>query len=353
MEPRFGKVLTRYNELAKRERAKSQERGDLAEIKEEIAKAVEEEAGKRGMTTDSARQIFNLQREKMRVVAWLRGELAKLDDEPGPEIPDPEKRKIGQNGEGLVWIRADGTTQKVTPGEVLTDGIWGVEYDFGRDVPRGLRKRYLIEKAKRSIGKYLDYQLGVDQRKSRQSDPRLRGGYSGLLKSRERMETEGHLAERIVYSFLKKVSLDHGFPFAIEAANVYEDIELKIDFILKVKNKQRGLAVEGDDDVRTVGIQFTIGRGSKEKKIVQVGEAKPRAKEMGIDDIVIVRLQLKELHRMFAAWSVNKPPGGPDGYWDDQTKVEILKGVLQGLFEKEEIDEMCSRLAPQNPFAGG
>lgn len=350
MEPRFGKVLNRYNELAKKERAKSQEREDLGDVKAEILQAIEEEAALRGMRPDSARQIYNLQREKMRVMAWLKREMAKLDHETETEVPDPEKRQISAEGDGLAWSRADGTVQRVTAGEVLTDGIWGVEYDLGCDVSRSLRKRYLIEKAKRSIGKYLDYQLGVDQRKSKQADPRLRGGYSGLLKSRERMETEGHLAERIVFSFLKKISIDHGFPFAIEAANVYEDIELKIDFILKVKSKRRGLAVEGSEDVRTVGIQFTIGRGSKEKKMVQVSEAKPQAKKMGIDDILIVRLPLKELHRMFAAWSVNKPPGGPDGYWDAKTKATILKGVFQGLFEPEEIEDMCSRVAPQNPF---
>lgn len=310
-------------------------------------------ANERGLRPESVRQILSLQKEKQRIMEWLDARLKNIDTKE--QEFEPGARRIMFDGKGYVWERSDGTREPVSLGALLTDGVWDVNYILDPEtVPRNTRKHFFIEKARRLLQRELDKQIAIDQQQSSTSNPRNRQGYSGLVKDREVLGTEGHLAERMVFSYLNKLSIDEEVPFTIEASNVYEDIELKIDFIIKVKARKRGVSVEGleeEEEGRTVGVQFTIA-SRRSRKLGKLQKAKEKAKESGskVEDIILVKVPLKRLNSLFARWSVNKPPGGPDKLWDVEIRQKILKGVLKGLLDQEEVEGICARLAPQNPF---
>jgi hypothetical protein len=350
MEPGFKQALKEVRRQAVRPR----ENDEADEVAEAAVDALgrEELSEQLGLNPESVKRILALQKEKQRVMEWLTSRLKNIDGKE--QEYEPGSRRIVFDGQRYLWEKSDGTQEEVTLGSILTDGIWDVNYALDPEtVPRNIRKRFLIEKARRLLQRELDKQIAINQTHSVFSDPRNRQGYSGLVKDRELLGTEGHLAERLVFSYLSKLSIDGDVPFVVQASNVYEDIELKIDFIIKVKARKRGVAVEGlaENGERTIGVQFTIA-SRRSRKLKKLQKAKERAKETGnkVEDIVLVKVPLKRLHGLFARWAVNKPPGGPDRLWDVSIKQKILRGVLKGMLDEDEIDEICGKLVPPNPF---
>lgn len=312
-------------------------------------------AKERGLSIENVRKIEALQREKQRIMDWLRARLKGIDALETEYEPGARRIVADKQGD-FFWEKTDGTREPVGLGALLTDGIWDVNYALDPEtVPRQVRKKFYIEKARRLLQRELDRQIAIDQSHSALSNPRNRQGYRGLVMDKEVLGTQGHLAERMVFSFLNKLSIDEDVPFTIEAANVYEDIELKIDFILKVRARKRGVAVEGveEGEERTIGVQFTIA-SRRSRKLGKLKAAKEKAKETGskVEDIILVKIPLKRLTELFAVWSANKPPGGPDDLWDPAIKQKIIRGMLKGMLEEEEIEAVCAKVAPQNPFVG-
>jgi len=339
----------------RRQAVRPKEQDELDETIELITDSLglDDVAEARGLRKESVGQILSLQKEKQRIMQWLRSRLKSIDSKEA-EYDPAARRIIADGGGGYFWEKSDGTREPVSLGALLTDGIWDINYSLDPEsVPRIVRKKFFIAKARRLLQRELDKQIAIDQSHSETSNPRNRQGYKGLVMNRENLETQGHLAERMVFSYLNKLSIDEDVPFSIEAANVYEDIELKIDFILKVKARKRGVAVEGaeEEEERTIGIQFTIA-SRRARKLGKLLAAMEKAKETGskVEDIVLVKVPLKKLNDLFARWAVNKPPGGPDRMWDVEIKQKIIRGVLKGMLSREEIEEVCAKVAPRNPF---
>lgn len=349
MEPGFKQALREV----RRQVVRPRELDEIDEAAEESVDALgrEELAEALGLNPESVNRIIALQKEKQRIMEWLKARLKNIDGKE--QEYEPGSRRITFDGRRYLWEKSDGTQESVTLGSLLTDGIWDVNYVLDPEsVPRNIRKRFFIEKARRLLQRELDKQIAINQTHSAFSNPRNRQGYNGLVKDREVLGTEGHLAERLVFSYLNKISIDEEVPFAIEASNIYEDIELKMDFILKVRMRKRGVAVESvEDEKHTIGVQFTIS-SRRARKLGKLLKAKEQAREEGnrIEDIVLVKVPLKKLNDLFVRWAVNKPPGGPDRLWGAEIKQKILRGVLKGMLSKEEIDGICARVASPNPF---
>jgi len=351
MEPRFRSVLKKYSDLAKSERDKRGREG-YNDVREEIKGIIEEVAEEYCMKTLSAHQIYVLQREKQRVMNWLKIQFSKINRQETEYMPGARHVRM-ENGH-FVAENPDGTTEIISLGSILTDGIWGIDYDLDpQTVPKILRKRYLIEKARLFLQRYLDYQLGILKEKSEQTEENYKHAYSGLIKNRQRLNTEGHLAERMVYAYIRKLTFDYNLPFKIDFGNIFEDIRLKMDFVIRIQKRKRGVMVEGAEDAQTYGIQFTISTNSLQEKAEQVAKALEDARRLGlnIDDIILVQVPLKDVKHLFAVWSVDKPSGGPDKLWDNKVKKEIFQNLLKDLFSPEQIGAMWEKISqPKNPF---
>ncbi len=348
MEQRFRKTLEKYNQLARSvEKSNTEQDSDLLARVNEL---IEQTASARMMETTDQEKIFLIQRKKQKIMTWLHERLREVD--ANETRFEPNARPVFYDGKNFYWENY-GTKIKITKGALLTDTIWGIDYSLDpQTVPRSIRKRYYIEKAKRILETELDKQIALDQQGSPMTDRRTRGGYRGIVKDRELLVTGGHLAEKMVYSFLKKYSIDYDFDYDVKPANVYEDLQLKIDFIIKIKARSRGVAVEEDEKAHLIGVQFSTAkrRMGKQKRVRQAAEH-ARAVGFPFEDIIIVRVPLKQVIRLFADWSASKLPGGPDSLWDLEVKEKLFKQVMKDLFSAEQINAMWNQIhSTENPF---
>ncbi len=352
MEQRFHDQLELMSHYAKENARDDLSENEKNRLQREIEELIEALSIKRGAHHEDQERIFSIQQRKQQIMNWLHDRLGDVDAN-AEEVFEPGKRTIVAKGDKLFWSRSDGTLAPVSKGMILMDGLWDINYTFDKKtVPRKLRKRYYIETAKRMLEDELNQQIYIDQERSFGAEVAVRKGYYGLISDREQLKMEGHMAEKMVFSFLKKLTYDHDLPFEIESANIYEDIALKTDFIIKVKMRKRGVSVEEVEDSHVIGVQFTIGKKLRGKK-GQVDKAKHLAKEVGsvLEDIIIVRIPLKELRPLFLAWSANKNPGGPDELWSNEIKEKIFKGLLFDLLDKDEVDAMWNQIRlSENPF---
>jgi hypothetical protein len=352
MEQRFHDQLDLMSHYAKEITRDDLGEKEKNQLQNEFQELIDALSTKRGTHHEDQERIFSIQQRKQQIMNWLHDRLIEIDNN-SEEIFEPGKREIVAKERQLFWSRSDGVLVPVSEGMILMDGLWDVNYTFDKKtVPRRLRKRYYIEKAKRMLEDELNQQIYIDQEKSFGAEVAVRKGYYGLISDREQARMEGHMAEKMVFSFLKKLTYDHDLPFEIESANVYEDIALKTDFIIKVKMRKRGVNVEETEDSHIIGVQFTIGKKLRGKK-GQVDKAKKLAERVGstLEDIIIVRIPLRELRPLFLAWSAHKNPGGPDELWSNEVKEKIFKGVLFDLLEQDQISDLWQQIQfSQNPF---
>ena len=69
-------------------------------------------------------------------------------------------------------------------------------------------------------------------------------------------EQQGIIAEKMVKNFLKKLSMDTDADFEIIDADVYQDVEQKVDFIIhrKNKDKNKGAKVQESETVTVTNL---------------------------------------------------------------------------------------------------
>lgn len=252
-------------------------------------------------------------------------------------------------------------------GDIVSDYAWEIKYFADDKLPpkikRLLQKRIVVNEAHREIehiyNKELSKSYGISRRigdimsiadieANMKSDPRSIPGLNGII------------AERAILEFLNRVSIKNPeLGFIVERSSVLEDAGLKYDFKIRIKQKLRGVAVEGEElrraqyvkEKRRVGIQFTIGK-HVERKQLQVNEAKLALAKLpkeflrkGVMDIVLLRLKLEEMKKCFNVWLKNgRPSGGPEQYISTAKKREVLECISKNFIPltEEQIEKAIS-----------
>jgi len=237
----------------------------------------------------------------------------------------------------------------ITFGEVLTDLDWEIEYQFDpASVPRDFRKQYLVEQAKHKLKKLLDRQITRHEKDSKKIDELRRKAYTGLFEEqRDNRETKGHLAEKMVRNFLKKIAIDLNLSLEVFEADVHQDVEDKIDFVLRRRSYDRGVKVEEGEVKQDLGIQFTIDMriDTEFRKRKQLERAKRLGSELNLDDLVLVRIDLNDLViPAIRDWEKEKPPGGPDRFLPSAIKRKIFFELLANIFTPKEIETAWQRV---------
>jgi hypothetical protein len=241
-------------------------------------------------------------------------------------------------------------------GELITDLEWGISHRLDKgSVPRLTAKKYLIEQAKHELRSLLDRQITKSETGSSQVHEWKKGAYERLQAETDSGVVEfktGSLAEKMVKNILKKACLDDGrLPFEVLDADVYQDIEEKIDFIIRRRDRQRGVNVEagGPNGGKDIAVQFTVNPQAAEKKREQVRKAKGRLMTQGdLDDLVLVVLPLPFVQELRQAWhDAGRPSGGPDKLMDREQAKVIVQGVLKDLMDEKELQDVWSKIAPR------
>jgi hypothetical protein len=245
----------------------------------------------------------------------------------------------------FVLHTKEGNKQPVDLSEIMTDIEWDVSYDFDSSVNIHDIRAYYLEKLKGNLREKLDQQIIISETNNTRTDTMKKDAYRHIEKRmKEGSEQQGVIAEKMVKNFLKKISIDGKADFEIFDADVYQDVEQKIDFVIRRRavGKNRGVEVKESDSVQDVGIQFTTALGKVEQKQKQLEKSR---KNLGqdIDDIKLVTLPAHQASLLYKQWLQSKKPGGPEKSWSKEVQESIFRGVMEQILSEGEIEEFCMK----------
>ncbi len=126
----------------------------------------------------------------------------------------------------------------------------------------------------------------------------------------------------MVKTFLKKVAIDTGVDVEVLDADVYQDVEQKIDFIIR-RRAHRRLAHVEETHREDIGVQFTTRTDAEmfKHKGAQLSKARERA-DSEVEDIVLVSVPFRDATAVYRTWEKTKSLGGPDHLWSGQKKKD-------------------------------
>lgn len=334
MREGFENQLRAFGDKSKKEKATT-ERGEDQTIENEIERLqmIADAAEAMGTSERAQEEVFFKQEKKQEIMEMLHERLRAFEHIRKFEYVgngktvyfDPERGCYFQRGK-----KNEGETL-MTKGDMMTDGMWGVDYRMDSSIPRNVAKRFFVETARREIHDLLDDQISITEA---ESDINRGSGNDNAYEAihergRGREETEGELAERMTQSYLRKLSYDHEVPFEVIDSDPEMDVEDKIDFILRFEGHDRGVSVD-------IGVQFTtsvkeVTIRKKEQQIAHVKKRLRAEKDAPVQDLVLVSIPIHETLEVYNAWNKKKSPGGPDALWSKETKRLVFEGVLQKL----------------------
>lgn len=341
MKETFEKRLRDYGEVAKDIMKKEDKVDD--ELRAVYNWHIQKGSESSNTSKRSQVDIFNLQRRKQEIINELKKNISRLDG-GNNEKNQETAREIFLNKEGSLQ---DNNGEVISLGELITDGEWDIDYSLNSEtIPRQIRKRYLIERAKIKLQNLLDDQIAINERDSENVDIMKRDAYKRSYEDKHLgVEKAGLLAEKMVRNLLKKIIIDLGADFELEKADLYQDVNQKIDFIIKRKSRGRGVRIE--ESMENLGIQFTINtrediKRHKEKQIER--SKKELLPEDHIKDIVLVSVPINDINNKYNEWKMGKRPGGPDKLWSIADKKRIFEEITKGFLTQEEIFEYLEKI---------
>ncbi len=353
MRKSFERSLEQYREVAREmEEAKKPDAEplDIAAIDQELEFLFARGAKANKTEVDTQSAIFETQRYKQEIMTALRAELRRIDAREKKEVGDGQ-RFVRMEGEQIVWDRGKGDSVKMTLGELLTDGEWGMEYVLDvESIPRQIQKQYAVGEAKRQLLSLLNEQLVLAETGRSDVDPLRAKAFEGNLDLERKKPAPGFIAERGVGNFLKKLSIDLGVDIEVVDATVYHDVVQKVDFMVKIGSQNRGVDVDTSES-QFVGFQFTTDTRSQTRyvKNKMIRRAKNKYLDsMPVDDILLVVVPMQNAKQSYGAWNAGgQMPGGPDAYWSKEVRELVMRHVFAGVDSEIDIDDIVEKLPAQ------
>ncbi len=300
---------------------------------------------------ETSKEVVSLQMKKHKVMEELHEKIQALEKgEAVSGFTEGEPRSVEWNkaGHRAMVALPSGKRAPATVGELVTDGEWGIAYTLGKDIPKDIKKRFVVAEARRKILALADEQIIETERVKKKT---TNTSYRNIFEDVDKEKKTGFIAEKLVKTFFQKNIIDHELKIRMEEVDVQRDVDQKIDFILRLPHHTRGVGTESSRDKENIGIQLTIDNrvSAQERKNRQITEAKKHLGE-DVDDIVLVTLPLTELSLLVHQWKEDEMrPGGPIKRWDDSRKEQVFRGVLQGLFSENEITGMWESVLGETP----
>gem|GEM_PF-1957954 len=298
-------------------------------------------------------KVEGLQANKRVLIERLHELLRKIDNGEVVEIPGRKMYCVQVSSEGRMEAQdSEGKLKDVSDGQLLTDGVWGIGYQLSSDLPRSLRKEYVLSETRRLVGILLNKQILLVESELNQN-PAEQSSYKAVLERTEKSENifswdDGHIAEAMVHGQISKWIRGYGLPLEIVATDIYEDVTNKLDFILRKPHYSLGLQVEAEDTNTQIGIQFTLQHRKdsmvgKKGTINRVLERGLRS-EYKVDDIALVNMHPAYVKRAVNSWKKHKQSGGPDDQLELAARVDLFEKICSNLFTQAEIDKWRTQI---------
>ncbi len=245
----------------------------------------------------------------------------------------------------------------VTLGDLIADVSLGHEYSFSLDtVPAPFAKEYVLARAKTRINQLYNRQIALQEKEKSEERGKLTRAshFEEALHDIEAREkgTEVHAGkqfEQDAVHLLKQVQFDlPELGIEVEEVNVVQDMDEKIDFIVKVHEHHRGVQVAEDEktlgDEAVFGIQFTLKWKEEDLKVKQNKIDKSLAKGIHtqVDDVLLVTVPVScsEIKKAHQEWHKRGcPPGGPVRLYTQEVKMKILEKIVDGAGGKNTVQK--------------
>lgn len=356
MKFNFKENLKKYTDTIKQEKENGFNREGKIKSVDERNKAIEDISSRAHTTPEAEQQIYDIQKSKLEKLNKFKKFLEKTRTESGfthaamnPELAKTVPTISFRDGQ-FVATSPDGKHVSVSLAEIMTDNEWGLQYTFDNSVNIHDIRKYYLEQLKSDLREKLDTQIIISETANTHSDTFKQNAYRAIGERMENgSEQGGVIAEKMVKNFLKKLTIETDADFEIIDADVHQDVEQKIDFIIHRKNNERnrGAKIEQSDTAtditfQDIGIQFTMNTNKTEHKEKQINNAKKHLDD-NIDDIVLVTLPIEQASNLYKKWNQNPSSGGPEKSWDIHTQEQIFRGVMDRVLSQDEIDEFCER----------
>ncbi len=303
------------------------------------------------LSTSARESIDSLQRQKMECIRNLHDLLRGIDREETVEWPEGKNSfHVWTESGNFFYLDEKGTRTILTEGEILTGGSWGIRYRLGPEIPRLLKKKYVVGETRRKIMGFLDRQIAVVE-SEQQTDSRAKQSFSAVLQRQRKSPDvlawdDGHIAEQMVQDLFIVWERDLGLPITIVPVDLYDDVVNRLDFVVHVQKKQLGVEVDAKE--LGVGIQFTL----MHRKDAVVGKRKTvkESLEKGLDredllqDILLVNMHPSYVRRALNAWKNRRLPGGPEGRLETAAKLDIFEKVFGALVDEQVLNQWRTKI---------
>ncbi|MBI2674571.1 MAG: hypothetical protein HYX22_02440 [Candidatus Yanofskybacteria bacterium] len=301
-------------------------------------KQIEENKIKRSEKKQGVLQgLAELKRKKM---GQLHRALRNLDaGESVEEFIDETRRVVYFDEENSQYFVEENGTRKVLGiGDIVSDYAWGIKYFPDSRMAdatayRTIAKKILTNETRRDLEKIHDRELVFQEKDT--------GGFSFVKfkqvweKAQESekasiMGQVGFIAEIAVREFLSRVGYNYNLNFVVSRATIEEDRYFKYDFKIRIKHKIRGIDVESNSTIKTIGLDLKT-EGSR--KTVHLGKTK-LGKRVVVDEIFILKIPGNVIGESFLRWlEADEPSGGPERFLPPELKKTILKAVTEKLVD--------------------
>lgn len=241
-----------------------------------------------------------------------------------------------------------GVELEISEGQILSSTLWGTGFRLDESVERSFKKKFVLEYTKNKIMELYDSQVLKWGEESDINQGGTSRAYEGLAEMEDKDLEElpnGILAEKMFSSFFTRIcyNLDE-LPFEFKRADVYDDVENKVDFIFKIKHNEQTTEKQAyvSEDGENIGVQFTTANSNDviEKKKKQIERS--NFEESNVDDLVLVSFPISEIREVLQQYQESgkndKLVKTPDCYFSEETKEKLIKAVLDKLPEKLHID---------------
>ncbi len=355
MKMNFENNLKKYTEKIK-EFGRDMSKEGRIKAEEEKQKITTKASEESHTTLQAESEIYQIQKSKLEKLSKFKKWLEKTRDIASGGFIHPETQKnlpvVSVSDEGnFIMKLSNGETKLITMGEIMTDHEWGIDYTFDTSVNIHDIRSYYLNQLKNDLREKLDKQIITSElnfNDPTKADPMKKNAYREIEKRMESgSEQQGIIAEKMVKNFLKKLSMDTDADFEIIDADVYQDVEQKVDFIIhrKNKDKNKGAKVQESETVTVptfedIGVQFTINASKTEYKEKQISKSKRNLQN--IDDLVLVTLPAHNASKLYEIWKKDPQSGGPEKGWDKQIQETVFRGVMAKIMNTEEIDNFCN-----------
>lgn len=354
MRKEFEKTLREYGSQATNNPETTDDTDDVAEHEVPNLGAIAAAAEKFQTPLIAQEKVFDLQKEKQQIMAELKTALANLDNSEKNESESTGRRISRTPGGQYLCFKNDRDKKKITLGDIMTDGEWGIDYQLDpTTISRDIRKEYLVTRAKIKLRELLNQQILINESTSGLVDEKKQTTYERILQEKASGDIlekhAGLVAEKMVKNFFKRITYNHAVDFEIIETDIQSDVSRKIDFIIRRKHldKNRGVKTATHHEHDQIGIQFTINDQPEtiEHKHKQIQRAKKNLSDGTdpVDDIILISLPLENITTKYQEWQKTKFSGGPEKLWDAEEKKLIFATVMAGILSSEEIEQCCER----------